>query len=224
MAQGKTLPTTAQNNLVNGRKTVSSTANTGLKFQDRHKTNSKPLLGQHPQPSCKSQVSNGLKSTSSSSKCTAAPTKLEERVRMSKTNKTSGQPTDRSTKQRIEGEGQKNGTHCNVASRMSSGPASRSISRVVGGVRRAAVAEHGGKTKTLKDTDGKRGHSSAIPHQAQTGIKRTGGPVMSQTVPQPTRTIRHTSQAKDIKTTKAPVRVIPQTEGKKLTAAQEERM
>ncbi|XP_030274182.1 cytoskeleton-associated protein 2-like isoform X2 [Sparus aurata] len=220
----KTLPTTAENNTVNGKKTASSTARAGIKVQDRNNTNSKPLLGKHPQPSCKSQLSNGLKSTSSSSKCTAAPIKPEKRVWMSKINKSSGQPTDRSTKQRTEGEGQKNGTHCNVASQMSSGPASRSISRVVGGVRQAAVAEHGGKTKTLKDKDSKRGHISAIPLQPQTGIKRTGVPVMSQTVPQPTRTIRHTSQAKDIKTTKAPVRVIPQTEGKKLTAAQEERM
>lgn len=215
VAKRKTLPTTVQNNTVNGRKTAPSTARAGIKVQDRDSANSRPLLGKHPQPSCKSKVSNGLKLISSSSKCPAAPIKPEERIGMSKTNKSSGQPTDRSSKQRTEGEGQKNGTL---------GPVSRSISRVVGGVSRAAVAEHGGKTKTLKDKDSKRGHSSAIPLQPQTGIKRTGVPVMSQTVPQPTRTIRYTSQAKDIKMTKAPVRVIPQTEGKKLTAAQEERM
>ncbi|XP_073322811.1 LOW QUALITY PROTEIN: cytoskeleton-associated protein 2-like [Pagrus major] len=224
MAQRKTLPTTAQNNPVNERTTVSSSARAGIKVQDRNKTNSKLLLGKHSQPSCKSQLSSGLKSTSSSSKCTTAPIKPEERVGMSKTNKSSGQPIDRSTKQRSEGEGQKNGPHCNVVSQMSRDPASRCISRMVGGVRPAAVAELGGKTKTCKDTGGKRGHGSANAPQPQTGIKRTGAPVMSQTVPRPTRTIRLTGQAMDIKTTKVPVRVIPQTEGKKLTAAQEERM
>lgn len=205
MAKRKTLPTTALNNHERTR-------------TNQDKSNSKPLLGKHSQPSGKNQLSSGLKSTSTSSKCTAAPIKPGGRVGAA------GQPTDRSTKQRSEGEGQKNGQPCKVASQISSGPTSRCSSRAVSGVMRAAMAELGGKTKTYKEPDGKKGHSLANAPPPQTGIKRTSAPVMSQTVPRPGRTISHTSQATDKKTPKVPVRVIPQTEGKKLTAAQEERM
>ncbi|XP_044052956.1 cytoskeleton-associated protein 2-like [Siniperca chuatsi] len=222
MAQKKTLPTTALNNPVNKKTTVSSAARAGIKVQDQNKSNSNPLLGKHSQPSCKSQSSSGLKSMSSSSKCTAAPIKPKGRVGMSKTNKSAGQPTDKSTKQRSKGE--KNGQPCKVASRTSSGPVSGCSSKAVSGVIRAAVAELGGKTKTCKVTDSKKGHSSANAPPPKTGIKRAGAPVMSQTVPRPARTISHTGQAADMKTPKVPVRVIPQTEGEKLTAAQVERM
>lgn len=213
MVQRKTLPTTALNNPANKRTTVSLAARAGIKAQDQNKSNSKPLS----QPSCKSQLSSGLKSTSSSSKCTAAAIKPEGRVGMTKTNKSADQPTDRSTKQRSAGEGGKNG-------QPSLGPASRCSSRAVSWVARAAAAELGVKTKTRKETDSKKGHSSENAPPPQTGIKRTGAPVMSQTVPRPARTIRHTGQATDMKMPKVPVRVIPQTEAKKLTAAQEERM
>ncbi|XP_070761162.1 cytoskeleton-associated protein 2-like [Enoplosus armatus] len=218
MAQRKTLPITALNNPVNKR-TVSLTARAGIKVQDQNKSN--PLLGKPSQPSCKRQLSSGPKSISSSSKCTAAPIKPEGRVGVSKTNISAGQPTDRSTKQRSEeGLGEKNGQPCKVASRTSSGPASRCSSRAVSGVMRAAVAELGGKTKT----DCRRGHSSANALPPKSGIKKTGGPVMSQTVPRPAKTISRTGQTTDMKTPKVPVRVIPQTVGEKLTAAQEERM
>ncbi|XP_074494933.1 cytoskeleton-associated protein 2-like [Sebastes fasciatus] len=204
MAPRKTLPTTALNNHERTR--------AGIKVQNQNKSNSKPLLGKHSQPSCKTQLSSGLKSTSTSSKCTAAPIKPEGRVG------TAGQPTNGSTKQRSVGKGQKNGQTCKVASQTSSGPASRCSSRAVSGVMQAA--ELGGKTKT----DGKKGHSSANAPPPQTGVKRISAPVMSQTVPRPGRTISYTGQATHTKTPKVPVKVVPQTEGKKLTAAQEERM
>ncbi|XP_045898001.1 cytoskeleton-associated protein 2-like [Micropterus dolomieu] len=221
VAQRKTLPTTALDNPVNKRTTVSLTARAGIKVQDQNKYNSNPLLGKHSQPSSKSQ-SSGLKSTFSSSKCTAAPIKPVGRVGMSKTNKPAGQPTERSTKQRSEGE--RKGQPCTVASRASSGPVSRCSSRAVSRVMRTAVAELAGKTKTCKETDAKKGHSSTNAPPPKTGMKRTGAPVMSQTAPQPIRTISHTGQSTDMKTPKVPVRVIPQTERVKLTAAQEERM
>ncbi|GLD54393.1 cytoskeleton-associated protein 2-like protein, partial [Lates japonicus] len=55
-------------------------------------------------------------------------------------------------------------------------------------------------------------------------LRYEGSKVMLHTVPRPGRTISYTGNAVDVKTPKVPVRVIPQTEGKKLTAAQEERM
>ncbi len=223
MVQRKILPTTALNNPVSKRTTISLVSRAGIKAQDQNKSNAKTLLGKPSHPSCKSQLSGGLKSTSSSSKCTAAPIKPEGRVGMSKTNKPASHPTDRSTKQRSEGEGGGNGQPCKVPSRTSLGPANRCSSRAVSWVARAAVAELGEKSKTWK-TDSKRGHSSENAPPPQTGIKRTGAPVMSQTVPRPARTISHTGQTTDMKTPKVPIRVIPQTEAKKLTAAQEERM
>nr|XP_033474824.1 cytoskeleton-associated protein 2-like [Epinephelus lanceolatus] len=212
MAQRKTLPATALNNPVNERSTA------GIKVQQQNKLNSKPLLGKQSQPSCKSQLTCGLNSVSTSSKCTAAPIKPKGREGLSKTVKSAGQPTDRCTKQRFESGGQKNGQSRKVAAQTSSGPTSRCSSRAVSGVRRAAVAELRGKTMTCKETDGKKGSANAPPP------KRTGAPVMSQTVPRPARTISHTSQGTDTKMPKVPVRVLPQTEGKKVTAAQEERM
>lgn len=224
MAQKKTLPTTALNKAVGEKTTVSSTARVKIKVQDQNKSNSKLLLGKHSLSSCKSQLSTGLKSTSNFSKCTAAPIKPEGRVGMSKYNKSAGQPTDRSTKQRSERERVKNGQQCKVPPQTSLGPASGCSSRAVIRTMQAAVAEQGGKTKTCTQRDSKKGHSSLNAQPPQMGIKRTGAPVMSQTVPRPTRTISHTSQATDTKTTKVPTRVIPQTVGKKQTAAQEERM
>ncbi|KAM9360195.1 cytoskeleton-associated protein 2-like [Symphorus nematophorus] len=175
-------------------------------------------------PSLKSQQSSGLKSTSSSSKCTAAPVKPKERVQMSQPSTSARQLTDRSTKQSSEGAGDKNGQQGKVASRTYSGPARRCSSKAASGVMQAAVAELGRIAKTCKVTDGKKGHSSARALPPQTGIKRIGTAVMSHTVPRSARSISHTGHTTDMKTTKVPVSVIPKTEGKKLTAVQEERM
>ncbi|XP_034727350.1 cytoskeleton-associated protein 2-like isoform X2 [Etheostoma cragini] len=191
---------------------------------DQNKSNPKPLLGKQSLPSCKSQLSSELKSTSISSRCTAAPIKPEGQAGMSKPNKSASQPTGRSTKQRSDGAGLKNGPPCKVTSRTSSGSASRCISRAITGVVGAAGAELGGKTKTCKEKSGMKGHSSANAPPPQTGLKRTSAPVMSQTVPRPGKTVSHTGHAINTKTPKVPVRVFPQTEVKKLTAAQEERM
>ncbi|XP_032372159.1 cytoskeleton-associated protein 2-like isoform X2 [Etheostoma spectabile] len=216
MAQRKPLPTPALN--------YPEKTRAGIKVPDHKKSNPKPLLGKHSQPSCKSQLSSELKSTSISSKCTAAAIKPEVQAGMSKINKSASQPRDRSTKQRSDGAGLKNGPPCKVTSQTSSGPASRCISRAITGVVGAAVAELGGKTKTCKETGGTKGHSSANAPPPQTGLKRTSAPVMSQTVPRPGKTVSHTGHVINTKTPKVPVRVFPQTEVKKLTAAQEERM
>ncbi|XP_056231391.1 cytoskeleton-associated protein 2-like isoform X1 [Seriola aureovittata] len=223
-AQRKTLRNTALNNPVNER-TVSSTARAGIKVQSQDKSNSKPLLGTHSQSSCKSQLSSHGWKPVPTSKCIEALIKPKGREGMSKTNRSTGEPTDRPTKQKSEGGGEKNGKSCKVPSRTSYDAVSRRTSKAVSGqFTRAAVAELGGKTKTCKETQSKKAHSSANAPPPQTCIKRTGAPVMSQTVPQPSRTISLTGQATNMKTPKVSVRIIPQTEGKKMTAAQEERM
>ncbi|KAJ4922947.1 hypothetical protein JOQ06_021268 [Pogonophryne albipinna] len=196
LAQRRTLPTTALNNTERTR--------AAFRVQNQNMTNSKPLLGKPP--SYKTQLSCGLKSVSTSSKYAAI--RPEGRVGMSKSVKSSGQPTVTSTKQT----GQRKGQQCKV------------VPPTVIGVTSAAVAELAVKSKTCKKTDDKKGHISANAPPPQAGFKRTSAPVVSQTVPRAGRTISHTSQATLTKTPKFPVRVIPQTEGKKLTAAQEERI
>lgn len=219
VAQRKTISATVENNPVNERTTVSLTARS-QKVKDQSKSNLKPLLVKHSQPSCKSQMSSGLKSASLSSKSKAV-TIMPERKGMSKTNQSAGQHTDRSTKQRSEGRGEKNDRLYKVTCPTSLGPSTRCSSRAVSG---AAVAEMCGKTMKCKEIQSKKGHSSTNVLSQQTGIKRTDVPLMSKTVPQPPRTISFTGKPTEMKTPKVLVRVIPQTEGKKLTAAQEERM
>lgn len=206
IAQKKTLPTTVLKNPVSEKKSVSLTAGVKIKqVQDQNKSDPKLLLGGHSRPSCTNQLSSGLKSTSHFSKSTKGHVKTGGTVEISKHNKSIRQLTDRFPKQRSECEGEKNGQQYRVPSQTSSGPASRCSSKAA-------------------DRVMQKGHSLINAQPPQTRIKRTNAPVMSQTVPQPARTISRTSQARDTKTTKVPTSVIPQTEGKKQTAAQEERM
>ncbi|KAK5870754.1 hypothetical protein PBY51_003675 [Eleginops maclovinus] len=198
LTQRRTLPTTALNNTERSR--------AGIGVQNQYM--SKPLLVKPP--SYTTRLSSGLKSVSTSS--TYAAIRPVERLGMSKTNKSSGQPTATSTEQTAEGRGRRNGQPFKIAP------------PTVGGVTRAAVAELAGKSKTCKKTDDKKGHMSANAPPPQAGLKRTSVPVMSQTLPRTGRTVSHTSQATHPKTPTVAVRVIPQTEGRKLTAAQEERM
>ncbi|TKS78225.1 Cytoskeleton-associated protein 2-like [Collichthys lucidus] len=219
MVPGKTLPTTALNKreTVKERTTVLQTAKVGTKV-------SKPLSAKHPLTSCKSQLSSrlsSLKSTPSSPRCTAAPIKPEGKVVVSKTIRSAWQPMDRTTKMRSQGEREKNG-RSKVAPRTSLATAGRCSSSMASGVIQAdVVAELGGKIKSSKETDHKKVKSLAHAAPPQTDIKRTG---MSQAAPRDARIFSHRSQATDMKTPKVPVSIISRTEGKKLTAVQEERM
>lgn len=210
-AERRTLPSTANRE----KKATSETAR-----PDSNNSNSKLVLNKHSRSSCISQPSSGLKSTSNFSKSTVAP--ITGRVGTLKSNKSAGQPTHRSTKQGSEREQEKNSQACKVPFQTALRPASKSSSRVVSSVVQAAVVEHRGDTKTCPQRDNRKAHDSI---RAQTlSSKRTGAPVTSQTVPRPVGTISHASKATDTKMTKIPARIIPQTEGKKQTAAQEERM
>lgn len=209
-AERRTLPFTANREI----KATSETAR-----PDPNKFNSKLVLGKHSLSSCTSQPSSGLKSTNFS-KGTVAP--IKGRVGVFKSNKSAGQPTHRSTKQGSECEQEKNSQACKIPLQTSLRPAGMSSSRVVSSVVQAAVVEHRGDAKTCPQRDNRKAHDSI--RAQQMSIKRTGAPVTSQTVPRPARTVSHSSKATDTKTTKIPARIIPQTEGKKQTAAQEERM
>ncbi|KAM7391149.1 hypothetical protein PAMP_021860 [Pampus punctatissimus] len=211
-AKGITFPHTALSNRIHKKTTVSRNAGAVTKTQDQKRFNTQTLLDKHSQPSGKIQSLSGLKAM-----CRATLVKPVEKGGKPKNSEPAGQPIVRSTKQRSQAEGEKNSQPSKVAPRTSSYPASRCSSRVVGEISLAAVAEPGEETRIQKKTDGRKGLSSAKNPPSQSGTKITSAPVMSQTVPRPARTT-------EVKRPKVPVRVVPQTEGKKLTAAQEERM
>ncbi|XP_071383746.1 cytoskeleton-associated protein 2-like isoform X2 [Centroberyx affinis] len=224
MAQRKTFPATVVNKPVQKRTTATGTASAGFKIQARIQSISKPLLDKPLLPSCKSQPSTGLRPTYVSSRRTTAPVKPDEKERVSKTAKSVFQPTNKAAQQRSEGEEAGNSRPCRVGSRTSSGPASRCSSRAMNGFMQTAVAELGEKAKMHKQTDNKKGDNSAKVSPPQAGTIRAGIPLMPQTVPRSARSASQAAWATDMKTPRAPVQSIPQTEGKKLTAAQEERM
>ncbi|KAF3695419.1 Cytoskeleton-associated protein 2-like Radial fiber and mitotic spindle protein [Channa argus] len=218
LSQRKTPHASVVGSSVNKQTTVSAKIG---KVQDQ---NLKKVLVNHCQPSSKSELLSGLKSTSKSSQCRAAHIKPEGKVGISKPNQSLGPPTDRSTKQTSESGGEKNVQPCRVAPQTSLRPTGRFMSRAVTGGERGAVAELGGKTMKKKDTQIKKGRSSANILPQKPSVKKTGVAVISKTVQQPARTTSFTGQAQDMKTPKVTVRVIPQTEGRKMSAAQEERL
>lgn len=195
---------------------ISSTMGAKNKVQGQNKLNSKPVLGSHSQPS-KSQLSSGLKTTYTSLKCTVASFKPEVRVAAKKS---TGQPANKSTKPRTEPKGEKS-QPCKAAFQAFSRPATTCNSRPVG---EPAVTDTGRKTKITKETAGKTENRASNAPPLKSGVKSRVAPLISQTVPPPSRTVRLTGQATNTKTPKVQSKVFPQTEGKKLTAAQVERM
>ncbi|KAM6930862.1 cytoskeleton-associated protein 2-like [Xenentodon cancila] len=187
---------------------VSSTRRAEEKVQVQNKSQSKPPAVRHAQSACKGRVSSGLRQTSSSFKGKTEP---QARVFTNQPSCQFGQ--ERSRKARSGAEGDRNGPACKVAPQTSLRTANRVSSRAVS----AVSTQQGGKTKTSKEMPSKKENSSTnIPK------RKTGSVMMSQTVPQPSRTVRLTGRATD--TTAPNVRAVPQTEGKNLTAAQQERL
>ncbi|KAL6114848.1 ckap2l [Pungitius sinensis] len=160
----------------------------------QNQSNPKPLVSRRSQPPSKIPPSSGLRLKPQGSTAGAA-----------------AQPAERSTERRPEAAAQKKRPPPRVAPRTSSRPEGRCGPRAAGGVLPAAAAE---KNRTCGGTeaDGGRGTAKA---------QRTSAPGTSRTVPRPNGTGGH---ATDTRTPAAPsVRVLPQTEGRKMTAAQEER-
>uniref|UniRef100_A0AAQ4Q1F4 Cytoskeleton associated protein 2-like n=1 Tax=Gasterosteus aculeatus aculeatus TaxID=481459 RepID=A0AAQ4Q1F4_GASAC len=174
-----------------------------VKVQNQGKCNSKPLLSRASRPPSKIPPSSGPRST-------AAPLKPQGGGAAA-----AGRPAGRSTTHTSAITGQKERQPSQVAPQTSSRPASGCGSRAAGGAE---------KNRTCGGTDAERGRGSAMGPPAQTGSRRTGALGVSQTVPRPNRPISHTGHATNTKTPKVPVRVVPQTEGRKVTAAQEDRV
>lgn len=178
-AQRKTLPAVGLNNRVHTRPTApsSSTARAGSKAQEENKSNTKLTLNNHN----KKPASSGLRSTSSLSSRTVASVKLMARPGTvpPRAVRSAGPATDRSTTLRPEGGKAKSSQTCN---KTAAGASSATVSR--------RATEQGAKTRT----DSNKGQSVVKGPQPQLGMKRTGPPAVSQTAPQPCRTISLTGR------------------------------
>lgn len=182
---------------------VSLNLRVGGKVQAQNKP--KPPLDKRAPPASKGPFSGGLRVTSTYVKCNAPTVKPEGKAL---TSKTTAQSANRSVKI-TSGAAPQTSSRTN---RVSSTSGSR--------LKQAAVVEPAGKTKTNKEALSKNETSSAKTLAPQAPTKRAFAPVLSQTAPQPSRTISITG----MKTPKVTVKVVPQTEGKKTTSAQEERL
>ncbi|XP_017283246.1 cytoskeleton-associated protein 2-like [Kryptolebias marmoratus] len=185
----------------------------GGKVQTESKSKPKPPQDKRSLPACKSQLSGGLRVTSTSCRLKAPSVKPEGRAL---TRKPAGPSADRPVKVTSGAEGEKKSQTSWRTNRCTSTAGSR--------LKPAVVTEPAGKTKTNTDTLSKKQTSSAKILPPQTATRRTVAPVICQTAPQPSRSVSITGRATDRKTPKVTAKVVPQTEGKKVTAAQEERL
>lgn len=213
-AAQKSLPPTALSKAARN-KGVSSTAAAGdRKAKVQAKPNSRPSL-----LPLKSRITNGLKSTSSTSSCTATLDKAKGTARGTASYQSDRRPTDSSTRRMFERESNKNTQQVNASSRLSHQVAASSS----GGFRRSVptAAASTVKEKSSIHTHAKKGQSFVNGKPPQIGLRRTASSV---TVPRPPRITSHTRPATVTTATKTPAKAVPQTEGAKVTAAQEERM
>lgn len=174
----------------------------------------------------KSQTTNGLKSTGSTSCCAATLNRAKGTARVTASNQSERRPTGSSTRRMFEREGNKNIPPVDASSRLSNqvtASSCRAFGRSVpAAAAAAATAANAVKEKSSIDTHTKKGQTVVNGKSPQVGLRRT---VASVTVPQPPRITSHTRQATVTTATKTPAaKAAPHTEGAKLTAAQEERM
>ncbi|XP_034026710.1 cytoskeleton-associated protein 2-like [Thalassophryne amazonica] len=206
---------------------AASTARAGIKVEDSKKYNCKSATDKLPQSICKSYLPTKLKQRSVSSKCTVASIKPAGTVTVTKmansaAQRTLNQPKNKSTQQISDSLKASKLPPCKVNSRPPSGPTNCS-SRAVRGVTLPASLEVGARANRLKKTDVKKVHSSTNVQVKHTCTQKAGALATSQRAPQVTKTNSQAVQATD-KMSKASVKVIAQTEQKKPTTAQEERM
>lgn len=176
----------------------------------------------------KSQTTNGLKSTCSTSSCTTTLDGAKFTARGITSCQPDRRPTGNSTRRTFEREGNRNIQQVSASSRLPNQVAASSCR----GLRRsapaatAATAANAVKEKSSIHTNAKKEQSFVNDKPPQVGLRRT---VSSVTVPQPPRITSHTRRATVTVATKTPAaktpaKAAPQTEGAKLTAAQEARM
>ncbi|XP_028314006.1 cytoskeleton-associated protein 2-like isoform X2 [Gouania willdenowi] len=190
-SQGKLPASTSQS-----VKVVHSTAKTGNKTHAQTKPDCKPVLGKNPQPSNKSRLST-------------APSKAQAKASASKPACPSAA---RATQQRSVSDRKKNDPP-------TSRPVSRFSTRTVG----VCASDQPMRPRVQKSQESglkTRNRSENVP-PPRTSQSQTRAPVVSQTAPQPSRTISLTANSKRAKVT---VKVVAQAEEKKMTAAQEERL
>lgn len=221
-AAQKSLPTTALSKTARD-KGVSSTAAGDRKTKAPAKSSTRPSLLPP-----KSQTANRLKSTCSTSGCTATLERVKVTARGTTTYQSDKRPTGSSTRRIIEREGNKNMQQVSSSSQMSNQVtiSCRGFRRSAPAATAAATAANAVKEQSSTHTHIKKGQSFVNGKPPKVGLRRT---VSSVTVPQSPRITSHTRQATVTTATKTPAaktpaKAAPQTEGAKLTAAQEERM
>lgn len=165
----------------------------GGKVQAANKSKPKPALEKQTLPACKSQCSGGLRVTSAALKPKAPPVRPEGRGLPSKFIKvTSGAAPQAASRT--------NGSSSTTGSRL----------------KQTVVTQPAGKTTTKKESSS----TNILPPRAPP--KPAFAPILSQTAPQPSRSVSLTGWATATKTPKVTAKV-PQTEVK-MTTAQEERL
>lgn len=189
----KTISTITLNKSVNERRVAMSTK-----------------TGNRAQKSLSNRLQPSLKQELSTSRCTVKSIKPVTRAGTSKTNVSVGQP--RSLSVVIKNKPSQGVTH------PPSVPAARGNLKI----NKVTASNLGGNTKMSKETESKKAGTSTKATQAWGVTKRNEVPAITQTAPQPHRSISLTNRPTDMKTPQ--VRAPPQTAQKMLTAAQEERM
>ncbi|KAM4745788.1 cytoskeleton-associated protein 2-like [Anableps anableps] len=185
----------------------------GSKTEAQNKLKPKPPPAKQTQPNGKSHLSDGLRPTVSS-KCKIV--KPEQRVITSK----SGQPADR-----VKTEGKKNIQSAKAeAPKLSRTSIKCSSTNKFGTNKKAVLSKNGRETKTSKETQITLQKTSGNIPSVSAPPRCPAVPRGSRTAPQPPRTISLIGGAATTKTPKVVVKAVPQTDVKKLTSSQEERM
>ncbi|XP_047238646.1 cytoskeleton-associated protein 2-like isoform X2 [Girardinichthys multiradiatus] len=194
----------------------SSNSRAGSKTEAENKSNPKPLPDKQ---TGKSQLSGGLRLTVAP-KGKAVTVKAEQRVL---TSKSAAHPAERSVKPRSEAEGKKNPQSVKADAPTISRTSIKCSSTTVKTNKQTVVSKDGGKTKKNKETQINKEKTTRNFPSVHAPTKCKVAPVVSQTAPQPSRPISLVGRATAM-TPKVTAKVVPQTEGKKRTSAQEERM
>ncbi|XP_012735277.2 cytoskeleton-associated protein 2-like [Fundulus heteroclitus] len=198
-----------------------SDSRAGSKTEAQIKSRPNPLPEKRTQPTGRSQVSGGLRLTVPS-RSKAGTVKPEQRVLTSRT--AAGQPASRSVKMRSEAEGRKNAQSLKAGAPTASQTSIKCTSRTVETNKRTVACKGVGATKTGKETQINKEKPTRNVPSVHAARKCPVAPAVSQTAPQPSRSISIIGGATAMKTPKPTAKVVPQTEGKKMTTAQEERM
>lgn len=196
----------------------STTSSVGSKSEALNKSKPKPLPEKQTQPTGKSQLTRGLRQIVPAKCKTVKP---EERVFAIKS---VGRAADRSVKLRPETEFKKNTQRLKAGAATISRTSVKCGSTAVKTGKQTAFPKDGKEANIGKETQVNKEKTSRNIPSVHVPRKCTAAPVGSRTAPQPSRSISLMGRPTATKTPNGPLKVVPQTEIKKLTSAQEERM